>query len=607
MTAKNTKFIERKPSNFTMHENPKSEIRNPKSKIIWLFFAAVIVFVYFFGLSIPLVGPDEPRYAQIAREMFVRGDWITPKLGGFEWFEKPALLYWLEIAAYKIFGINEFAARAGSAVFGLGTIFSLWILGKKVSDSRFEIQDSRFQISDENQEQPEQIAEAENKEQNTEIENHIPVPNSSFITHPSSFPARLALIAASSIGMLVFSRAASFDIIVTFPLTAALTAFYYFDQNEREIKSGLHSQTENISSFSIFHLPLSIFYIFVGIALIAKGLIGIVFPFAIVAFYYVLSRRLPSKTFIFSLFWGTILTLLVAAIWYLPMYQINGWKFIDEFIIQHHFQRFTSDKYQHHQPFWFFFAVLPLMTMPWLPFFVAGMWEILKVQSLRFKVQDSGFRIQNSDSENNNPSPRLPVSVSARLRVSPSPLLLFSLAWLLVPLVFFSLSGSKLPGYILPSLPAALIIAAVGVERFVSKSKRREKIIMITAALAFASVIVGLQFFSARLTAPETVKNLILTADAKGFGDQKIVNLYTVSHNLEFYAPGRLIRETDGKLKRYDDFSVLIKDMKGEFGGKILVVVPQKDAPNLIENGGMAKVEILAENGESAIVEVEAK
>ena len=54
-----------------------------KGQIIWHLFALAIVFIYFYALDIPLLGPDEPRYAQVAREMFERGDWITPTLGGF--------------------------------------------------------------------------------------------------------------------------------------------------------------------------------------------------------------------------------------------------------------------------------------------------------------------------------------------------------------------------------------------------------------------------------------------------------------------------------------------------------------------------------------------
>ena len=76
--------------------------------------------IYLYGLGhLPLLGPDEPRYAQIGREMFLRGDLITPTLGGHPWFEKPALLYWLMIASYKIFGVSEWSARLPAAVAGL--------------------------------------------------------------------------------------------------------------------------------------------------------------------------------------------------------------------------------------------------------------------------------------------------------------------------------------------------------------------------------------------------------------------------------------------------------------------------------------------------------
>ena len=119
-------------------ENTKTKDQKPKTKnqFVWLLFAIIIVAVYFFGLTLPLVGPDEPRYSQVAREMFERSDWVTPTLGGFDWFEKPALLYWLQIASYKLFGVNEFAARFGSALFGLGTIFTFVDFRKKLSTDK---------------------------------------------------------------------------------------------------------------------------------------------------------------------------------------------------------------------------------------------------------------------------------------------------------------------------------------------------------------------------------------------------------------------------------------------------------------------------------------
>jgi 4-amino-4-deoxy-L-arabinose transferase-like glycosyltransferase len=546
-----------------MNEITKTKDQRPKpERITWLILALVTIVVYFFGLNISLLGPDEPRYAQVAREMFLRADWVTPTLGGFDWFEKPALLYWLQIFSYKIFGVSEFAARFGSAIFGLGTIFSLWILGRFLAT-----------------EHTEKEGEFENKE--------ILLPSSVSSAAKNDFANWLALIAASSIGLLAFSRGASFDIILTFPMTAALVAFFIFDQSNKK-------------SFTTYHLPLFTFYFFIGVALLAKGLVGIVFPFAIVAFYFILSRKLPGKTFIFSLFWGTILSLSVAAIWYVPMYLTNGWKFIDEFFVQHHFARYASNKYQHPQPFWFFFLVLPLMTIPWLPFFAASIWNFFRIQDSGFRIQDSGFRIQDSklkaQSQENSP----------RLRVSAFPLRLFAVSWLVVPLVFFSFSGSKLPGYILPALPAALILTAEYVSGFVQKSKRRKIFVQLVAFAMFAVVAVLLQFFVVSQVPTETVKPLIEIAAANGYEREKVVNLNTISHNAEFYAAGRLVRTDDGKQRRFFDAAEIVVEMKREDAKSVLVLVPIQFLSQLTESD-LVETKVLSDNTELAIVSVKLK
>jgi len=528
----------------------ESKIEKPKSKTVWILLALAAVFVYFFALgSIPLLGPDESRYAQVAREMFERNDWVTPTLGGFKWFEKPALLYWLQIISYKLFGVSEFSARFGSALSGLGTIFCLWILGKSLA--------------------------ADDTEKTGEIENNgekLSV-NSVSSAAKSDFANWLAVIAASSIGLVAFSRGASFDVILTFPLTAALVAFFIFDRTKD--KSGL-----------TFRFPLFAFHFFVGVALLAKGLIGIVFPLAIVAFYYVLSRRLPNKAFIFSLLWGTLLSLTVAASWYLPVYLANGWTFIDEFFIQHHFARYTSNKFQHLQPFWFFLLVLPLMTVPWLPFFFASIWDLIKVQSSKFKVQ--------------NPKN------SPRLRASASHLHLFALSWLLVPLVFFSFSGSKLPGYILPALPAALVLTAEYVSRFVQNNRTRRNILQAVALTTFLCIIVALQFFVSDFARGETVKTLIESADARGYKSEKILGFNTVSHNAEFYAAGRLKRAADGKQRRFSTSAEIIEQIKLDGSTGALVLIPLEYL-NLLTETDSVEAKVLSDNGELAIVSVRLK
>ena len=536
-----------------MQEITKTKNQTVKSeRLIWIVLWIIIAALYFFGLSIPLVGPDEPRYAQVAREMFERGDWVTPTLGAANWFEKPALLYWLQIIGYKLFGVSEFSARVGSAIFGLLTVFSLWILGKSAAAKKWG--------------------------KNREIENKTVSTEDFQFSTTNDFASWLALIAASSIGLIVFSRGASFDIILTFPMTASLVAFFIFDQSEEK-------------SLTTFYLPLTAFYFFIGIALLAKGLVGIVFPLAIVSFYYLLSFKLPRKTFVFSLLWGTILSLLVASIWYVPMYLTHGFTFIDEFFIQHHFARYTSNKYAHPQPFYFFFWVLPLMTLPWLPFFLAAIRELFKVQSSRFKIQDSRFKVQNK---------------SLNLPVSASPLLFFSLSWLLVPLVFFSFSGSKLPGYILPALPAALILTAFGVWHFVQKSSARKLFVQILAAAIFAAVWLTLQFFSAPFINSDTTKHLMETAGTQGFADAKVLNLHTVSHNAEFYAAGRLVRSADGKLKKFLGVYEVLEEIKRQGSGNVLVLVPLEYLKELTETD-LVNARVLNDNDELAIVLVSAK
>ncbi|HET7112856.1 MAG TPA: glycosyltransferase family 39 protein, partial [Pyrinomonadaceae bacterium] len=332
-----------------------------------------IIALYLFGLGqLPLLGPDEPRYAQVAREMLLRGDLITPTLGGHTWFEKPALLYWMIIAAAKVFGMNEWSARLGPALCGLLTIAAVWWVGREVSRSG---------------------------------------------AAPASFSLFGGLVTASCLGLIVFSRAASFDVVVTMTTTWSL-AFFLMYQLSRK------------SRF------LAGFYVFVGLSLLAKGLVGIVVPFGVVSFYYLLRRAWPERRVFVSLVWGLPLAAAVAATWYGPVIAKHGWSFIDEFFVQHHFARYTSNKYKHPQPIYFFPAIILMLTLPWTGFLIDA---LARVRSWAWRGDDS-------------------LSI---VRV-------FSLAWLLLPIVFFSFSGSKLPGYVLPAVPAAALLIS---ERLLAPSK----------------------------------------------------------------------------------------------------------------------------------------
>jgi 4-amino-4-deoxy-L-arabinose transferase-like glycosyltransferase len=501
-----------------------------RSRYFWLLFAGLAVFVYFFGLTVPLLGPDEPRYAQVAREMFERGDWVTPTLGGHHWFEKPALLYWLQIGSYTVFGVNEFAARFGSAVFGLGTIASLWLIGR-IGGGR--------------------TSAANGDTTNESLANYI------------------ALIAASTLGLIVFSRGASFDIILTFPITASLVGFFAYDRAADEARRQKY-------------IGLAAFYFFIGVGLLAKGLIGAVFPVAIVAFYHLLCRRLPGRMLLLSGIWGAFLTAVVTSAWYLPMYVCHGWQFIDEFFLQHHFQRYTSNKYLHPQPFYFFFWVLPLMTIPWLPFFAMGLWRAVRVVADRIKRADAADKGEAS---------------------LPGSLAIFAFAWMTVPLVFFSFSGSKLPGYILPSVPAAIIITAAYVLQFVRKSESRRSAIKLLALATLVVIAVIAQSALPSFADSDSVKRLIAEADALGYSEIKVVGLFTISHNAEFYAAGRLLREPDGK-----QFRLLgtheIGPTTDRTGEPVLLILVRPEQQHHLDELKDLKYERIADNGELAIVAV---
>ena len=92
---------------------------NPRTRVLLqlALVLAVCAFMFFFGLgAFGLVGADEPRYAQIAREMLHRHNWIVPTLNGLPWLEKPVLLYWKEMISYSVFGVEDWAARVPCAM-----------------------------------------------------------------------------------------------------------------------------------------------------------------------------------------------------------------------------------------------------------------------------------------------------------------------------------------------------------------------------------------------------------------------------------------------------------------------------------------------------------
>ena len=275
----------------------------------WLLLFLSIAAFYLWGLTVlPLVGPDEPLYSEVAREMFLRHDFVSPTLGGHTWFEKPSLLYWMMMAGYRVFGVGEHAARIGPALSGLLTgVFVYWI-GSTIESFR-TVAGS--------------LSNSETRQ--TEL-------RTDSLAHWST------LIWLSSLGAMIFSRAASFDILITMALTGAL-AFFVVWYIRSAASVGLPPRQPDHGSAPASEPPPSApgvagndvgikrasawlllgFYFFVGVSLLAKGLIGIVIPFAIIGTYFLLRREMPPRRFVKSLLWGVPLALAVAAVWYGPV------------------------------------------------------------------------------------------------------------------------------------------------------------------------------------------------------------------------------------------------------------------------------------------------
>ena len=457
------------------------------AKRVYVFIFLIIIAFYLYGLGqLPLLGPDEPRYAQVAREMFLSGDFITPTLGGYTWFEKPSLLYWMIAASFKVFGVSEWSARLGPALCGLLTIAAVGLVGRAIDRGLSSI-----------------------------------------------------VVTATCLGLIVFSRAASFDVVVTMTATWALACFLLFEISKKRVY-------------------LIGFFSFVGLSLLAKGLVGVVIPFGVVGAYYLLRRAWPERSVWLSLIWGVPLALTISAVWYGPVIAKHGWTFIDEFFVQHHFARYVSNKYHHPQPIYFYPVIILMLALPWTPFLVEA---LVKARKWAWRSADSLSIVRS-----------------------------FSLAWLLAPIVFFSFSGSKLPGYILPALPAAALLIAD-----VLRPKKPAVLIAIAGGTVVL-VLIALTFFAGPYAARESVRDLIALGDARGYANAPVIALKSDDRSAEFYAHDRVVYNAHGEVVTFDEISMSEARARG---GKFLVLVPREYVENYRAWGS---IEVIGDNGRTAIL-----
>ncbi len=334
-----------------------------------------------------LVGPDEPRYAAIARAMSETHDWITPRLWGSPWFEKPVLYYWTAGIAMRLFGVGEFAARLPSALAALLAVVAI----KWTALRSYGVSAAWFSL----------------------------------------------LMLPTSVAMIGFSRAASPDMLFAGLLTASMAVASEMLQKPRP------------GPF----LRIA-FGFFLGAAVLAKGPAAVILAGSATLLWAALSRQWTAPfrflhPLVMAVFCATALP------WYVLCTMSNP-DFLNVFIWQHNFERYLTPVFQHRQPFWFYIPILALATLPW----------IAMVASPLFVKRNSGT-----------------------WRDSPS---LFIFCWALFPFLFFSFSQSKLPGYILPSVPPLFLLMARGMERIFAANPRLHGLwIGGTGALMAASPLIS--------------------------------------------------------------------------------------------------------------------
>ena len=366
-------------------------MRISRASADWLLLAGFCGFFFFFGLAFfGLIGADEPRYAQVAREMLARHDWITPTLGGKPWLEKPPLFYWQAMLAYGLFGVSDWAARLPSAVDA-----TLMVVATYLFLQRFR---PGFQLDG-------------------------------------------ALMTASAAGIIGFARAASTDMPLAATFTIALLAWFaWYESESRRF--------------------LALFYCFLALGMLAKGPVAPLFAAVIIVIFAAATRdyRLLGRTL-----WvpGILLFCVLGFPWHIAV-QIKNPEFFRIFVLQHNLARFGTNLYHHPEPFWYYVPVTLLGLIPWTVFVVASLAERVRVWwTARRQILDSERALD-----------------------------VFLVIWLAVPVAFFSLSQSKLPGYIVPALPAGTLLLAEYVRRRVANSESPSTFLIVLHAITAAAPIV---------------------------------------------------------------------------------------------------------------------
>jgi 4-amino-4-deoxy-L-arabinose transferase-like glycosyltransferase len=339
--------------------------------------------------AIGLTGPDEPRYVWIARAMAQTGDWVTPRLYGQPWFEKPVLYYWAAAIGFRLHLPAEWAARLPSAFAALAMAIAIAWLARRF-----------YEHSDE---------ESGDWARN---------------------PALVApLIFSTSVAAIGFSRAATPDMLFSACIVLAMACAARLLSDDSVVRAAQEPRHGNRPRrLAIFLL----FGAFLGAGTLAKGPAAVILAAGAIALWALATRRW-REALAFAHPVAIAAFCVVALPWYV-LCAIRNPDFLRVFILQHNFERYLTPLFQHPQPFWFFGPIFLAAFLPWT--------------ILLWPAVEEGLRLWREKSWRDSPG-------------------FFFACWTVFPILFFSLSQSKLPSYILPAIaPAALLCAVAAIRAF---------------------------------------------------------------------------------------------------------------------------------------------
>lgn len=315
-----------------------------RKDLLLLFCSVMALFCVGLGAH-PYLIPSEARYIEIPRQMLATGDWLTPRINGVPYFEKPPLFYWLQACVMGMFGMEEWAGRIVTAILVTCTCLITYLMGRSLFGRSVGI--------------------------------------------------CAALILSTSLMGYGLAHVAMLDVPVSLFITACLASF-------------LAAQRDRRWYYAMYAAS--------ALAMMSKGLIGIVIPGMVIGAWIVLTRQWKILAQA-KLLPGILIFLMIAAPWHVLMAMKHP-DFLSFYFIHEHFTRYLTDEHKRTAPWWFFIAITPLGLLPWTALLPGALRRLERKNSID----------------------------------------VFLLLWIALPLMFFSASHSKLISYIFPIFPPLAIV-----------------------------------------------------------------------------------------------------------------------------------------------------